>query len=93
MTVVVVSPEGEIRFVHDDALSEALGDLGQLRAARASDVEPVRSPTWGLVWHADLRRVGGPRAVFVQRAVALAWEKDWLEEHDVPRAGLPAKGE
>lgn len=80
---VIVSPEGQVRFVHDDALLMALEDLGIARAKRASTVEPFEwENTVG--WLVDLRPVGGPRATFAYRVAALEWERQWIEDNGVP---------
>ncbi len=81
-TTVIVGEGGELRFVHDDAVLELLELLGPARADRASTVEPDGENV--ITWVADLRPVGGPRGRFMTRTQALAWEKQWIEEHGIP---------
>lgn len=83
MTTVVVAEDGALRFVHDDAVLDTLGVVGDVYVARASHVEPEREGT-RIWWVADLRPVGGPIGRFMSRAAALAWEKEWIESSGVP---------
>ncbi len=84
---LVVSPEGEIRWIHDDALrplEDAVRSGQTIRIGRASHVEPV-SDANGIGWTADMSPVEGPvLGPFDSRAEALTAEKAWLLEHNIP---------
>jgi hypothetical protein len=82
--MVVVSPDGELRFVYDDDAFNALYEVGSVDVRRASTVEPRKSPLWGVRWVADLAAVGGPKTETISRESALAWEREWLEDNFVP---------
>lgn len=76
---IIISPGGKIRFIYDDALAGLL-NLGKAVTKRASHVEPGPDG-----WTADLSPVGGPfLGPFALRSEALAAEKAWLEEKEVP---------
>lgn len=72
---VVITPEGEVRFVYADGLRGLLA-LGGSRIVRASHVEPTSEGQW----IADLAPVGGPCAgPYPERRIALAVEEAWLQ--------------
>jgi hypothetical protein len=74
--VISIASDGEIRFIHDDALAPLL-ELGESSVSRASHVEPTPD---GREWTADLSPVSGPvLGPFSLRADALAAERAWLE--------------
>jgi len=78
--VLSIAPDGELRFLFDDALTPLL-QLGEASIRRASYVEPV-----GTQWYADLAPVGGEvLGPFALRSDALAAEAAWLLEHDIPQ--------
>lgn len=73
-----VSPEGELSFVYSDELMAALGELGEVRTARVSHVEPAPD---GKSWLADMSPLCGEKVVlgpFASRAEALAAEQAWV---------------
>ncbi len=71
---IVITPEGEVRFVYADALRGLLA-LGAGQIVRASHVEPTSEGQWV----ADLTPVGGPRlGPYPLRSLALQVEEDWL---------------
>jgi len=73
---LVVGPKGVVRSLYHDALD--LTALGRRTIVRASHIEPDANGCW---W-ADLAPVAGPTlGPFVLRAVALAAEAAWLENH------------
>jgi len=75
MTVVSIDQSGDVKFVHDDEIFQAIGVGGVIE--RASHVEPE-----GDQWTVDLTPVNGPVVRgFSKRSVALAWEKKWIEEN------------
>ena len=74
-----IAPEGELRFLFDDALTPLL-QLGEASIRRASHVEPIET-----AWYADLSPVGGPMlGPFEYRSDALAAEAAWLLQHGIP---------
>lgn len=74
---VIITPDGRIGFIWDDRLS-VLGEEGSMQIRRASHVEPTAA---GL-WIADLAPSNGPKlGPFKLRDVALAAEREWLQEH------------
>ena len=78
---IIITPEGNVRFIYDDSMAELAHSLGKVHIARASHVEPTPDGQWT----ADMNPVGGPvLGPYVTRKAALHAEKDWLE-----RAGLP----
>lgn len=73
---ILVGPDGEVRFVHDDDLAVAFADE-QTDTRRASHVEPDGKGGWT----ADMLPVGGPvLGPFARRDEALAAEIAWLKE-------------
>jgi hypothetical protein len=79
--LLVVDANGVIRCLYDESLD--LTALGALTIARASHVEP--DPTGE--WWAELAPVGGPRlGPYARRSEAIAAERQWLEEHNMPPA-------
>lgn len=78
---LLVEPNGQVRFLHDDELISVRRRLGPARINRVSVVEPDEQGQW---W-ADLAVVCGPRlGPFARRAGALAAEAAWLAEHGLP---------
>ena len=78
-TVTIVIQGGEIRYVHDDDVAEALRDLGPAEIRRASNVEPE-----GASWVADMGPAGGPVVRGPRRSDLIAAEVEWLEANAVP---------
>jgi len=77
--VLSIAPDGELRFLFDDALAPLL-QLGEADIRRASYVEPL-----GTRWYADLYPVGGNvLGPFERRSDALAAEAIWLLEQGIP---------
>ncbi len=73
---IVVTPEGTLRLVYDEAM--ALASLGRVVIVRASHVEPDQQGGW----LADLAPVGGPKlGPFACRSQALTAEQEWLKRH------------
>lgn len=79
--VLKIAPDGEVTSLYSDQLD--LRELGQVRIARASHVEPTAK---GCHWVVDLRPSGGgvyavdeAGQEFTTRAEALAFERRWLE--------------
>jgi len=90
LTVVVQGDE--IRFVHDDATAAAFDGVGVFDVRRASTVEPT-TRRGRLLWVANLGPVRGPLCAFYGRQEALAWEREQLEEMNVPKPdGVPPCG-
>lgn len=79
---MIVSPTGNVRFVYSDALADLIRELGgEVRGGRASFVEPDED--WN--WLVDLSPVSGPQlGPFKLRETALAVEREWLSQHEVP---------
>ena len=78
--VLIVSPLGIVRYLYDEAID--LSALGAVTITRASHVEPDAHGQW---W-ADLTPVGGPHlGPFGRRSQALAAERLWLEDQNLPR--------
>lgn len=79
--VLFITPDGDVRFIHDDDVAEALHPVGTPTTKRASDVEPTVCGNWA----ADMKRVGGPvLGPFATRREALRAEVLWLLNHDLP---------
>lgn len=79
--LIVVGPNGDLRFVHDDDLAPIASAVGDVLIRRASTVEPDDSGQWV----ADLAPVGGPTVgPFGRRSTALKAERDWIEGHGIP---------
>ena len=77
---LIVSCSGEVRAIYSEVID--LASLGPLQIERASYVEPDERSGWQV----DLRPVDGPvHAGFALRSQALAFEKDWLSQHWLPR--------
>ena len=73
---IVVSHNGSVRCVYDDALD--LHSLGRIAIRRGSHVEP---DDHGL-WQADMSPVNGPiLGPFKRRQDALKAERAWLLAH------------
>ncbi len=71
---IVITPEGELRFIYADMLLGLLA-LGAGQIVRASHVEPTSKGQWT----ADLTPVGGPRlGPYPLRSLALQAEEGWL---------------
>ena len=67
---------GQVRCLYDEAID--LCQLGPLRIARGSHVEPNAQGRW----IADLAPVKGPKlGPFLLRSSALEAERAWLETH------------
>jgi hypothetical protein len=83
MTSIVITPDGNVRTIHDDNLVDLVKSVGKIVSIRrASFVEPTGL---GECWESDLSPVGGPvLGPFERRRDALASEVAWLEEHDIP---------
>ena len=80
-----ITPDGELRFLFDDALTPLL-HLGEATIRRASYVEPR-----GTSWYADLSPVGGQvLGPFALRSEALAAEAAWLLQHGIPAPHEPS---
>ena len=76
MMLVVVQPNGEIRYLYDESVD--LSTLGQLSIRRASHVEPDANGRW----FADLSPIEGPiLGPFPRRSDALAAESKWILAH------------
>ena len=70
---LVVAADGVVRCIDDEALD--LREIGTLKIARASHVEPDRAGYW---W-ADMGPVDGPvLGPFKNRTEALGAERGWL---------------
>ena len=81
MVTIIIGPDGSFRSVYDDDGLGILQAIGPVRVQRASRVEPEAGGTWSV----DLRAVGGPfRAGYRRRDGALAAEKRWLLQNDIP---------
>lgn len=85
---VLFLPDGTARFIYDDVTHDVMAEVGTLRTARASYVEPVsvrhegRTETW---WEADMRAVGGPVfGPYAHRSMALGEEVVWLKANGLP---------
>src|SRR5258708_1421057 len=77
--VLSIKPDGRITFLFEDTLVPLLA-LGDASIRRASHVEPS-----GTEWTADLAPVEGPTlGPFPLRSTALAAERQWLLDHDLP---------
>ena len=84
MKTLMISPTGEISFIHSDDLVEFL-ELGLATIRRVSHVEPV-----GTEWLVDMKPCGGPTlGPFRLRGEALAAEVAWLE-NEMQNGPLPA---
>lgn len=74
---------GSLRTIYDERLD--LRPLGRLQIRRGSHVEPTPAGDW----LADLSPVHGPLlGPFSRRSLALAAEREWLEQHWLQR-GAP----
>lgn len=78
MTSVLVTEEGDIKFIYDEEVFKDLRYEDNSTIYRASYVEPV-----GHSWQVDFSPIGGPVLphLFDSRSEALATEKVWLEEN------------
>ena len=77
---VFIDADGSLRAIHDDDLTEMLGEVGTLTIRRASRVEPAQGG-----WSADMAPVDGPvLGPFAKRRDALAAEVEWLKSHGTP---------
>jgi hypothetical protein len=79
-TEVLISADetGRLCFVYDDAVFDALKDLGPSTIARASHVEPTNDGRWT----SDMGPVSGPvLGPFDTRQEALDAEHSWIEEN------------
>ena len=73
---ILFDSKGQGRCIYGEVIDLAL--LGGVAISRASHVEPDGEGRW---W-ADLNPVNGPRlGPFPQRSLALAAERQWLEEN------------
>ena len=90
MKSVVVTPEGHVRFVYDEALTFAFRSEGPCEFRRASHVEPCPVPVGvenylPVGWSVDLSPVGfAPRRWFQERETALAFERKVIEDLGIP---------
>ena len=78
---VFIDREGKLTYVYDDALMEALRDLGPAETRRASHVEPGSD---GKHWFADMTPLTGNGPVlgpFSSRQEALTAEAAWLSAY------------
>jgi hypothetical protein len=74
--LLIVSPQGSVRALYEEAID--LAAIGTLTICRASHVEPDAHGQW----FADLSPVHGPCiGPFHKRYEALAAERRWLEGH------------
>lgn len=74
-----VAPDGTARFIYSERAAALAAGLGDMTAARASDVEPGPDGSW----YADMGRSGGPVLgpfPFDKREAAIAAEINWLNE-------------
>lgn len=76
---LLISPDGQVVFIHSDEGYEFAADLGESHIQRASSVEPTEHGQWT----ADMSPSGvscilGP---FLRRQEALDAEVAWLSEH------------
>lgn len=86
--ILYVDEQGEVKFVHDDEVMDALLGTGKIQTQRASHVEPAMTSQInkrGTKWEIDLDPIIpgeynqiGP---YDSRAEALAAEVAWLEWH------------
>ena len=73
---LLIDPGGGVRCVYAEAID--LAQLGRLKIARGSHVEPDDTGRW----FADLAPVDGPKlGPFSCRSEALRAEAQWLETH------------
>jgi hypothetical protein len=85
---IVVSPEGNARFVYSETVD--LASLGKLAIRRGSHVEPDDTGKWV----ADLWPVRGPRlGPFTKRTKALAAELQWLHDNWLVKGGSDVQNE
>ncbi|PQO38871.1 hypothetical protein C5Y96_03085 [Blastopirellula marina] len=78
---IVVKPDGNSHCLYSEFVD--LRTLGKLAIARGSHVEPTIDGQWT----ADLGPVNGPiLGPFSNRSEALNAERNWLEEHWLPRS-------
>ena len=83
---LLIDAHGQVHCVYAEAID--LRMLGVPRIVRASHVEPDENGQW---W-ANLAPVQGPPlGPFAQRTLALAAEKEWLEEHWLVFCGSSAR--
>lgn len=69
---------GNLIFIYNDDVAEALSGLGAISTTRASHVEPGSDGKW----HADMSPVNGPAlGPFDRRQTALDTEVEWLQEN------------
>ncbi len=79
--VIIFDTRGGFRAIYDDEGVEILRAIGPVKIERASWVEPEEGGTWSV----DLGAVGGPlRVGYHRRDSALAAEKRWLIQNDIP---------
>lgn len=72
-----VRPNGAAQCLYGEQI--ALQSIGALNIKRASHVEP--DPQTPGEWYVDLNPVGGPLVRgFSNRAAALKWEEEWLNQ-------------
>lgn len=78
---LLISPNGTVRSLYDDDLTQVFDALGAQTVRRASHVEPCQDSGWT----ADMSPVGGPvLGPYGTRREALAREVEWLIAHDIP---------
>lgn len=85
---ITFEADGGVKFIYDDAALPVAEVVGDVTVRRASHVEPVVDQLFasGVRWEADMSPVGGPvLGPFFTRDEALAAERDWLIDNDVPR--------
>lgn len=79
---IFIRPDGAAQCLYSEQIT--LQTLGALNIKRASHVEPDPSSPGN--WYVDLSPVGGPTIRgFENRAAALQWEEQWLNEQMTAR--------
>lgn len=90
MPEIIFDTHGNARCIYSDDAADLLRDVGHIRIARASHVEPDENGKWG----ADLRQCRGPKlGPFDTRSEALAAEIKWLLDNDVPLPSFDTRKE
>lgn len=82
-TIKLAIKAGQIRAIHNDALTPIFDQAEKVEIKRASHVEPV-----GKLWYADLAPVAGPfLGPFPTRQLALAAEVAYLDKRIISNNG------